>query len=452
MGYLLRGALVTFLALGVSAPLQAHLGGHDIAAGMPLHIWTDPSTNAGLPGSVLFVSRGEVHVEDVAGRVHVWAIASLRPADRAVVNAFRERTERLASGSTVGGGSGDPAPPMMLWLVVVACLTGILMLRAGVPGPVMGRAAGATLAVVAVFACGGASSSATPVSPTAATVATPAPGPAVLPLASYFTAFPGHVRTRQDNQFLYVESDGLADHTLMVGIRSWQQQVPLPADYTGSNAWTIPLSPRLADQPVSARTGLFRGAIALAVNGVPIFNALNNRGDDAFLAGELDDFGGHAGRADDYHYHTAPLFLSSTVGATRPIAVALDGFLLYGDAEPDGSPMRPLDDYNGHADAAGSYHYHGTRTYPYINGGMKGVVRVSDQVEPQPALKAVRPAGTPLNGATITRHTTTGTNSWTLEYQLGGRTYRVDYRLGGGQVVFVFTDPSGVTRTEVYAR
>ena len=45
------------------------------------------------------------------------------------------------------------------------------------------------------------------------------------------------------------------------------------------------------------------GAIALAVNGMPIFNALNNRGDDAYLAGELDDWGGHAGRADDYHYH-----------------------------------------------------------------------------------------------------------------------------------------------------
>lgn len=43
----------------------------------------------------------------------------------------------------------------------------------------------------------------------------------------------------------------------------------------------------LTEEPVSARTGLFRGAIAIAVSGVPIFNALNNRGDDAFLVGEL---------------------------------------------------------------------------------------------------------------------------------------------------------------------
>ena len=194
----------------------------------------------------------------------------------------------------------------------------------------------------------------------------------------------------------------MADHVLMVGIRSWQQQVPLPQPYTGTNAYAIPLVARLAAQPVSARTALFNGAIAVAVNGVPIFNALNNRGDDAFLFGELDDFGGHAGRADDYHYHTAPLFLSTTVGATKPIGVALDGFLLYGSLEPDGSAMRALDDYNGHADGSGGYHYHGTRTYPYINGGMKGAVTVvSDHIDPQPTLKPVRPAGTPLSGATI---------------------------------------------------
>ena len=339
---------------------------------------------------------------------------------------------------------------MLLWLIVVAALAGFLMLRADVSGAVVGRAAGVTLAVAVMFACGGASSSATSVSPTAPTTVVPAAP--TLPLALFFTAFPGHVRTRQNSQFLYVESDGLPDHATMVGIRSWQQQVPLPADYTGSNAWTIPLSPRLADQPVSARTGLFRGAIALAVNGVPIFNALNNRGDDAFLAGELDDFGGHAGRADDYHYHTAPLFLSSTVGPTQPIAVALDGFPIYGGVEPDGSPVRALDEYNGHADAVTTYHYHGTRTYPYINGGMRGVVSVSDQVEPQPSLRPVRPAGTPLNGATITRHASTGSNSWTLQYQLNGRPYTVDYRVDGSRYTFVFTDPSGATRTETYTR
>ena len=59
---------------------------------------------------------------------------------------------------------------------------------------------------------------------------------------------------------------------------------------------------------------------------MPIFNPLNNRGDDAYLFGELDNFGGHCGRADDYHYHLAPVHLEKTIGKGLPIAYALDGY------------------------------------------------------------------------------------------------------------------------------
>ena len=100
--------------------------------------------------------------------------------------------------------------------------------------------------------------------------------------ASSFVPFAPFVRTRSDAQWLYVESDGMphapVDFTMMVGIRAWQQQVPIPQAYTGANAWQIPLQPTLAENPVSGKTGLRRGAIALAANGIPIFNAYNNRG------------------------------------------------------------------------------------------------------------------------------------------------------------------------------
>jgi hypothetical protein len=75
---------------------------------------------------------------------------------------------------------------------------------------------------------------------------------------------------------------------MMIGITAWQQQVPLSQPYTGKNVWRIPLKPVVATRPISARTARYRRAIALAVNGVPIFNALNNGGEDAYLAGELD--------------------------------------------------------------------------------------------------------------------------------------------------------------------
>ncbi|MBT3188840.1 MAG: YHYH protein [Anaerolineae bacterium] len=268
-----------------------------------------------------------------------------------------------------------------------------------------------------------------------------------------FDAFEGKVNTYQDEQYLYVESDGMPNHPLMIGIKSWQQQVPLPQFYTGNNAWRILLNPVIADNPVSVKTNLYRGAIALAANGVPIFNALNNRGDDAYLAGELDEYGGHSGRADDYHYHVAPLHLQDIVGVNSPIAFALDGFPIYGATEPDGSPMMTLDEFNGHFDANGLYHYHGTNTYPYINGGMRGIVTVqNEQIEPQPRTQPIRPHLQPLKGAIITDFQELGNESYSLEYQIDGKKAYVNYCVSGNTYTFEFLDLAGNRTIETYNR
>jgi len=270
---------------------------------------------------------------------------------------------------------------------------------------------------------------------------------------SGFDEFASTVKTFISGDYWMVESTGLPAHNMMVGITSWQQQFPLPQRFSGTNAFQVPVNPVLADTPVSARTGLFRGAIALAVNGVPIFNALNNRGDDAFKAGELDEWGGHCGKADDYHYHVAPLHLETTVGHAKPIAYALDGYALYGSLEPDGSALLPLDDYNGHTDSAGEYHYHGTITYPYINGGLKGKVTVSQGgIEPQPVTKPMRAPGDPLRGAAITMFETIAAGSYRLTYTLDGQPYRVAYQVTETSVNFTFTDAAGSSRTETYKR
>lgn len=283
--------------------------------------------------------------------------------------------------------------------------------------------------------------------------ARPSTQPLSLPVVSApgFSAFAAQVKVMSDGQYWRIESNGLPTHNMMVGIRSWQQQVPLPQPYTGENAWRIPLHPQLSDAPISAKNNLFRGAIALAVNGVPIFNALNNRGDDAFLAGELDDWGGHGGQADDYHYHTAPLHLQDIVGHDQPIAYALDGFPLFGLQEPDGSPVTGLDEFNGHADAARHYHYHASRSYPYLNGGLRGVVAVRDgQVDPQPVTVPIRPSLEPLRGAVITNFTASGATSYSLEYTLDGAKHYVNYQFGRGDYVFEFVDAQGNHRTETY--
>ncbi len=249
------------------------------------------------------------------------------------------------------------------------------------------------------------------------------------PQARAFAPFAPKVATRWDERFFYVESDGLPDHRLMVGITAWQQQVPLPQAYTGENAWRFPLTPKPAVLPLSAKSHFFRGAIAIAANGVPIFNPIKNDGrTDTFLAGELDEFGGHAGRADDYHYHIAPLHLQEQVGAGRPVAYALDGYPIFGLAEPDGKPPTDLDSFNGHATAALGYHYHASRTYPYLNGGFHGEVTEREgQVDPQPRAKSVRPAQKPLRGATITDFTRPAPERFELTYRVDGDTRVLRY-------------------------
>jgi hypothetical protein len=97
-------------------------------------------------------------------------------------------------------------------------------------------------------------------------------------VAAAFRAFSPKVSVRMDARYLYVESDGLPAHGMMVGITNWQQQVPLPQPYLGANAWRIPLHPVPAQNPASIRGRFLRGAIAIAANGVPIFNPQNNRG------------------------------------------------------------------------------------------------------------------------------------------------------------------------------
>jgi hypothetical protein len=278
---------------------------------------------------------------------------------------------------------------------------------------------------------------------------------AALPTAKLpgFTAFAKSVKVFKGDKYYLVESNGIPAHQMMVGIKSWQQQVPTVQNYAGSNSWSIPIKPVLATNPMSAKNHFLRGAIAIAVNGVPIFNALNNRGDDALLAGELDDWGGHCGRADDYHYHIAPTHLQTIVGRKVPIAYALDGFPIYGETEINGKNVTGLDAFNGHFDSKKNYHYHATKNYPYINGGFKGVVtEIDGQVDPQPFTNAFRPAGEPLRGAVISGLERVGDSSFDLKYMLNGSEFQIKYTASLKEVTLQFIDSTGSTRTEVYQR
>jgi hypothetical protein len=261
-----------------------------------------------------------------------------------------------------------------------------------------------------------------------------------------FLPFAPNVNTFWDDTYFYVESKGIpATHEMMVGISNhgWQQQVPIPQCYIGANAWSIPLNPVMSSNPIPVDDVHFtRGAIAIAVNGVPIFNPHTNTGVDALTDGQLDLYGGHCGRGDDYHYHTAPLHLYNSNFSHLPIAYAFDGFAVYGNLEPDGSVMATLDNNHGHF-YNGEYHYHGTSASPYMIAQFAGVVTedATNQLIPQAQAHPVRTENwTPLNGALITaclpnnsgngyqlNYTLNNTAGYAVNYAWNGTTYTFDY-------------------------
>lgn len=274
-----------------------------------------------------------------------------------------------------------------------------------------------------------------------------------------FSAFKTIVKTRYDDTYFYVESEGIPLHNMMVGITNWQQQVPVPQGYTGTNAWSIPLKPEFATTPLSLKTNFMSGAVALAPNGVPIFNPLNNRGEDAYAIGELDQWGGHCGKADDYHYHIAPLHFEATAGK-NPIAMALDGFAIYGSKEPDGTTMQTLDANHGHSIGTGVYHYHATTTYPYFIGSMRGKVSINptttapeNQIIPQAKMTPIRPPGNPLKGASITNFKSTGTNAYSLEYMVGSQKGFINYSWdAANKYTYTFIGTDGKSTTTTYLK
>ena len=273
------------------------------------------------------------------------------------------------------------------------------------------------------------------------------------PQAAPFLKFAPRVKVTWDDQCLYVQNNGLPDHGMMTGITAWQQQVPLPQPYFGENAWAIPLHPVPAKNPRPIKNDFLRGAIAVGVDGIPIFNPQNNRGEISQQIGELDNWGGHCGRADDYHYHVAPLVLQSVVGKNLPIAYALDGYPIYGLTEPDGSAPAGLDAFHGHETAALGYHYHASTKYPYLNSGFHGeIVERNGQVDPQPRAQPVRPAQPPLPDAKITGFTNSPDEKhFSLRYTVNNEPASVNYEnAGNGAWNFRFVNADGTKRTETY--
>lgn len=133
----------------------------------------------------------------------------------------------------------------------------------------------------------------------------------------------------------------------------------------------IPANPRAAT--THAPTPL--GPIGVAVNGVPLFNQY--AGPNQPLTNEInsfDQYDGHPQMTGMYHYHAEPYALTAANGSDSLIGYLLDGFPVYGPKDNGVTITNAdLDQYHGHFGPTsdypqGIYHYHVTAAAPYING------------------------------------------------------------------------------------
>lgn len=464
--------MLLLLIVVMHSAVFAHFGGH-IGSNSNDQFWENLQTKEKIIGGFLYATEKYVYIETHEGKLEEIPIVFLTESGKQIVAFEKQRITSLnqhkfaqykIDSDKSGANNTNQQSITYLYLLMIS---GILVLsiswiykRIIHVQPLFLKMGYGTLAVFLFWAYGTACKKSSVSSNTTGNGNTVITSFINDPLSmdSAFNPYKPAVTTSWNSSYFLIASNGLPSHNMMVGITAWQQQVPIPQSYTGTNAWSIPLNPIYATVPLSTKSNLMKGAVAVAVNGIPIFNALNNRGEDSYAIGELDQWGGHCGKADDYHYHAAPLHLQTSSGL-KPIAYALDGFAVYGNKEPDGTAMTSLDTCHGHSIGNAAYHYHGTINYPYVVGAMKGKVSLDpsttapeNQILPQAFTKPIRPAGTPLTGASITAFTPNGTNNgYLLEYMIGTKKGTIQYSwTSTGKYSFTFTDVNGNVSTQTY--
>jgi hypothetical protein len=269
--------------------------------------------------------------------------------------------------------------------------------------------------------------------------------------------FSDKVTVRCDERYAYVISDTYPDHVKMDGIRGTNDQVPVPAPgYTSP----IALAPVRAAQPTS-----IDAALGVAVNGVPIYD-YSSQGTldlsaydprfDTVLTGELDQCNGHSGRGDDYHYHASPTCMIAAMRNRGPAAIlgwGFDGYPIYGDQNPDGSPIAAgaLDVCNAQPDPVFGQRYHTSAMHPYIIQCLVGQVdlMMAPRVAPLTRLGGGggRPPGEkPPGGVTMLHLAENADGSRRMTYVHSGTTYSIAYRPSSTMNCWDFEDTSYTTR------
>lgn len=262
-----------------------------------------------------------------------------------------------------------------------------------------------------------------------------------------------------------LKSNTYPDHPMMTGIVASNEQTAVPAANYDS---PIPMQPTLGSTPQTRDA-----ALGVAVNGVPIYDytgggemsiddlSHHQEKHDTILTQQLDSCGGHAGRGDDYHYHTKPTCMIEQMPNAGPAAIigwAFDGFPIYGDLNPDGSDIAldALDVCNGQADETFGYRYHTSASAPYIIQCLMGKapdMRSLPRVAPlQPADGGQAPAAgfPPRGGVEDLVFTTDDSGLRSMTYRYNDEDYYINYRPSETENCYEFETRTVTNNGELY--
>lgn len=153
--------------------------------------------------------------------------------------------------------------------------------------------------------------------------------------------------------------------------------------------YRLPYQPHLA----ASATCVPMGPIGIALDGTPIFNAVDNGGIDA-AAHEVQDLcNGHPDHIGMYHYH-GPSPCMPNEKTSGLVGYALDGFGIYGMQDLTTGKIlttKELGPCHGivsrvrwHGKIVKMFHYVLTDTYPYTVGCFRGNVSASNLIRHQP--------------------------------------------------------------------
>jgi hypothetical protein len=214
--------------------VQGHAGGH-YSSGDLMKIW-HLQNGQHIEGNFAYGNSESITIEQLHGKLQTIFLTDLQSNDRKIAEIKINRYENIHGFGVISQPSkpSKPSFPWMRWISVYLMALVVLQGYAINKQKKWLQPISLACLFVGVFwAC----KTETSISPSNTTTSTPiATKTSISFLDSAFAPYKKTISTTYDDTYYYVNSNGMPEHNMMVGITSWQQQVPIPQPNV-NNCW-----------------------------------------------------------------------------------------------------------------------------------------------------------------------------------------------------------------------